>query len=205
MRYYCMSCGSSIAPGARFCPGCGTIAVDRQQTRIAANEIVSSPPHAASMFQGRNPESNEVERIVFKTAPTLLFVKAGYVVAALGSIALIVVFALMNAPPLVSIVLALALLLVPASYHLKRNAIRYTLTDSKIEIQRGLLARSTRNIPLRNIQDVTVSSSIAQRLLGIGSLVIDNATEGDGKTILSNLRQPRHHADLLLRELRRWR
>jgi hypothetical protein len=38
--------------------------------------------------------------------------------------------------------------------------IRYTLTDSKIEIDYGLIARTTRNIPLAKIQDVTVSASI---------------------------------------------
>ena len=30
-----------------------------------------------------------------------------------------------------------ALLLIPAFYHIKRNTIRYTLTDSKIEIDRA--------------------------------------------------------------------
>jgi uncharacterized membrane protein YdbT with pleckstrin-like domain len=101
--------------------------------------------------------------------------------------------------------LALALLLIPAFYHIKRNTVRYTLTDSKIEIDQGLIARTTRNIPLRNIQDVTVSSSIPQRMLGFGNLIIDNASETGGTTILRNINDPRHYADLLLRELRRWR
>ena len=46
--------------------------------------------------------------------------------------------------------------------------LRYTLTDSKIEIDYGLIARTTRNIPLAKIQDVTVSASILQRILGFG-------------------------------------
>ena len=55
--------------------------------------------------------------------------------------------------------------------------VRYTLTDSKVEIDTGLIARTTRNIPLTKIQDVTVSASIPQRLLGFGDLLIDNASE----------------------------
>ena len=101
--------------------------------------------------------------------------------------------------------IALALLLVPAYKHLKRNTVRYTLTDSKIEIDQGLVSQTTRNIPLRNIQDVTVSSTVLQRLLRFGNLVIDNASETGGTTVLRNIPDPRRHADLLLRELRRWR
>jgi len=66
------------------------------------------------------------------------------------------------------------------------------------------VARTTRNIPLSKIQDVTVSASIGQRLLGFGDIVVDNASELGGTTVLKNINNPRHYADLLLRELRRW-
>jgi uncharacterized membrane protein YdbT with pleckstrin-like domain len=107
-------------------------------------------------------------------------------------------------PLYVSLPVALALLLIPAYYHLKRNMLRYTLTDSKIEIDYGLIARTTRNIPLAKIQDVTVSASILQRLLGFGDVVVDNASEVGGTTILHNINNPRQYADLILRALRRW-
>lgn len=153
----------------------------------------------------RVAESNEVERTIFTTRPTLLFVKLGYAAAMLGAILLVILLSsLMSAPWWVSVPLALALLLIPAFYHVKRNTVRYTLTDSKIEIDQGFIARTTRNIPLRNIQDVTVSASIPQRLMGFGNLIIDNASETGGTTVLRNINDPRHYADLLLRELRRW-
>ena len=82
--------------------------------------------------------------------------------------------------------------------------IRYTVTDSKIEIDTGLVARTTRNIPLSKVQDVTVSASIPQRILGFGDIIVDNASELGGTTVLHNISNPRHYADLLLRELRRW-
>jgi membrane protein YdbS with pleckstrin-like domain len=209
MKFYCQTCGSSIAPGARFCSGCGSIAVDPETTRMAAVNAAAPPASA----QDRNTlpsrtgsmEPNEIERAVFTINPTRLFVKTGYAAAAICSIMLIVLLALVNAPPLASVLFGLSLLLVPAFYHFRLNTIRYTLTDSKVEISEGLFAKTTRNIPLRNIQDVTVSASIAQRLLGVGNILIDNASEAGGKTILRNIRNPRRHADLLLRELRRWR
>ncbi|MGI8656433.1 MAG: PH domain-containing protein [Pyrinomonadaceae bacterium] len=207
MTFYCQTCGSSIAPGARFCSGCGSIAVDPETTRMAAVNVAAPTNSVRDTLpsQTRNAESNEVERAVFTISPTRLFVKTGYAAAAMCSIMLIVLLALVNAPPLASVLFGLSLLLVPAFYHFRLNTIRYTLTDSKIEISEGLFAKTTRNIPLRNIQDVTVSASIAQRLLGVGNILIDNASEAGGKTILRNIRNPRRHADLLLRELRRWR
>ena len=140
--------------------------------------------------------------------PTLLFIKIGYALAALGAVLLVALLAWqkwVGVPVYVSIPLALALLLIPAYKHVMRNTIRYTLTDSKIEMDRGLVSRTTRNIPLRNIQDVTVNSTIPQRLLRFGDLVIDNASESGGTTVLKNIPDPRRHADLLLRELRRWK
>ncbi len=67
-----------------------------------------------------------------------------------------------------------------------------------------MIARTTRNILLTKIQDVTVTASIPQRLLGFGDVVIDNASEVGGTTVLHNINNPRHYADLILRELRRW-
>jgi uncharacterized membrane protein YdbT with pleckstrin-like domain len=109
-----------------------------------------------------------------------------------------------SAPWWIALPIALAVLLIPAFYHVKRNMVQYTLTNHKLEIDEGFIARTTRNLPLRNIQDVTVSSTIFQRLLGYGNVVIDNASELGGPTILHNVHNPRQYADLLLRELRRF-
>lgn len=155
-----------------------------------------------------HPEDDDVESVIFTVRPTLLFVKIGYVAAIIGAVLLTILLQfiplLKDIPVYISIPIALGLLLIPAYYHLKRNMIRYTLTDSKIEIDYGLIARTTRNIPLTKIQDVTVSASIPQRLLGFGDVVVDNASELGGTTILHNINNPRQHADLLLRQLRRW-
>lgn len=199
---HCINCGTQIPPGQRFCGGCGAPAIDPEATRVARPAQNPEPATPA-----RREASTDVERTIFTTRPTMMFIKIGYVAAALGGVLLAALFALIpwiSIPWWIWLPLALGLLLIPAYYHVKRNMIRYTLTDSKIEIDEGLIARKTRNIPLRNIQDVTVAANIPQRLLGYGNLVVDNASEYGGTTILRNIHDPRHHADLLLRELRRW-
>jgi membrane protein YdbS with pleckstrin-like domain len=192
---HCSNCGAYIAPGVRFCSGCGSPANDPDATRIA--RMQGGVPERAG-------ESEDLEQTVFTVRPTLIFIKLGYALAVIGAIGLVFLLALIPVPAYISIPLALALLLIPAFYHLRRNMVRYTLTDSKVEIDTGLIARTTRNIPLSKIQDVTVSASIPQRILGFGDVIIDNASELGGTTVLHNISNPRHYADLLLRQLRRW-
>lgn len=149
----------------------------------------------------------DAESVIFTVRPTLLFIKVGYVAAIVLAIIVTILLAMIKVieiPWYVSLPIAMGLLLIPAYYHLKRNMIRYTVTNSKIEIDYGLIARTTRNIPLSKIQDVTVSASISQRILGFGDIVVDNASEIGGTTTLHNINNPRYYADLLLRRLPRW-
>ncbi|MCA1631652.1 MAG: PH domain-containing protein [Acidobacteria bacterium] len=147
----------------------------------------------------------DAERVIFSVRPTMLFVGLGYALAALAAVGLTVLLATYNLLPVhYSVLVSLLFLLIPAYYHLRRNSIKYTLTDSKVEIDQGLVARRTRNIPLRNIQDVTVAATIPQRILGFGDLIIDNASELGGTTLMHNIPSPRQRAEELLRELRRW-
>ena len=189
----CSGCGAYVTPSVRFCSNCGA-PTDNEATKIAR-------------LQARALEFNsdtDLEHTVFTVRPTMIFIKAGYAAAVVGGVALVFLLASIGVPASISIPLALALLLIPAFYHVRRNMVRYTVTDSKLQIDTGLIARTTRNIPLSKVQDVTVSASIPQRLLGFGDIIVDNASEFGGSTVMHNISSPRHYADLLLRELRRW-
>jgi membrane protein YdbS with pleckstrin-like domain len=190
----CSRCGAYVTPSVRFCSNCGAPA-DGETTQVARRAVTGVQPTGM----------DDMERTIFAVKPTLLFIKAGYALAVLAAITLVVLLAWIGVPAYVSIPLALAVLLIPAYYHIRRNMVRYTVTDAKLEIDTGLIARTTRNIPLSKIQDVTVQASIPQRVMGFGDIIVDNASEIGGSTVLHNINNPRHYADLLLRELRRWR
>lgn len=224
---YCMNCGADVPANVRFCASCGAPA-DTEATRVASprassetrartsfdNEMtaVKEPPQPVirnePQIRTRPPhDADETERIIFSVRPTFLFIGIGYVLAAAAAVGLSILLAMFAGQYIsasIAVLVTLPLLLIPAFKHLRRNTIKYTLTDSKIEIDQGLIARKTRNIPLRNIQDVTVSTTIPQRIFGFGDLIIENANEVGGQTLLDNIPQPRRHAELLLRELRRW-
>ena len=190
---FCIKCGADNKDSAAFCRKCGA-AIEEEETRVAVR-------------QTENGElKTENEREVFSITPTLMFVKMGYVaaaVAALFFVALASAFAAAVVPIWLAIVIGLGLFLVPAFYHIKQMLVRYTLTESTLEIDEGFISRTTRRVPLRRIQDVTVSATVPQRLLGIGSVSIDNASEDLGKITLKNINSPREYADKLLAEMRR--
>lgn len=184
---YCNKCGAQNSDDAVFCNKCG----DRFDTE---QETVVAPRGNAS------PVKSEP---IFSISPTLMFVRGGYVLTVVFSFLLVGLFAIIGISWPIAVGIGLVLLLVPAYYHLKQRMVRYTLTDTTVEIDKGMVSRSTQNVPLRRVQDVTVSSTFAQRLLGFGDIVIDNASETGGKVILDNIDSPRKYADLLLEQMRR--
>src|ERR1051325_10326169 len=185
----CPDCGAQLNPNSRFCDQCGASAHDAEETRIARPSAGLPTRHV----------DDDIESVIFTARPTMLFIKMGYAAAVIGAIGITILLAMVGArgfleiPWYISLPISLSLLLIPAYYHLKRNMVRYTLTDSKIEIDYGLIARTTRNIPLTKIQDVTVSASIPQRILGFGDVVVDNASELGGTTVLHNINDPRQY------------
>jgi len=223
----CTNCGERLTPSARFCPGCGAPA-DTELTRLSSGQArpafeeetrvapqskpwATEAPRPVRPLQPearperRRDDESDPERVIFKVRPTLLFIKIGYVLAALASVLVFGLLAWFQVPALLAVPLALLPLLVPAYKHVRRNTVTYTLTDSKINIEQGFFSRTTRHIPLRNIQDVTITATLWQRLLRFGDVVVDNAGAVGGTTVLDNIPDPRRHADLILRELRRWR
>lgn len=184
---FCSKCGRENADDAVYCQKCGTRFSGEEETRIAKKGI----------------EEGGDEQKIFSISPTLKFVMAGYILAALGAVflvALLAAFSLLSI--LYSIPLGLALLLIPAYFHFKQKMTRYTLTDAKIELDEGFIFQNSRNVPLRSIQDVSISSTITQRMLGFGNLVIDNASDDNTKIILRNIDSPKKYADAVLKQMR---
>ena len=194
MRMYCNRCGTLNPENAVYCKKCGAQVEPEEETRIASKQRGSEP------FSSR---TNDDPRWIFSIAPTLKFVYAGYFLAVLVAFILVVLLTVFvpGFAPVIGVVLGVLVILVPAYYHLRQRLVRYSLSDSTIEIDRGLVSRTTQNIPLRRVQDVTVSATLFQRVLGYGDITIDNASEDGGKVVLDNVDSPRRYADLILRRM----
>ncbi|MBA2333518.1 MAG: PH domain-containing protein [Blastocatellia bacterium] len=189
---FCIKCGTNNLVEAIYCQKCGNLLESEEETRVARREKNS-------------PFSDDREQQIFSVSPTLLFVKLGYVLAIVGAFFVVAFFSILF--PAVawwfSVPLGILLLLIPAFYHFRQKLLRYTLTDTTIEIDKGIVSRTTQNVPLRRVQDVTVSSTIMQRMFNFGDVLIDNASEDGGKIVLKNIDSPRKYADILLKQMRR--
>jgi len=152
------------------------------------------------------------EQVIFSIRPAFLFVGAKYALAAVLWIAAAALVAAATswmewpiwAGAIGVLVVGLLLFLKPLLAHIDRQRHLFTLTDHKFEIQYGLLTTTTRNIPLSKIQDVTVTASLVDRMLGLGNIVVENASETGGQVIISGVAEPKRYADMLLNQLRRW-
>ena len=201
---YCSRCGTENPDDAFYCKKCGNaFQSTEEETRVAERvrpEIDTPRPTVPPKIE----HFDETSPRIFVINPTMKFVALGYLGAVIGAFALVVILTALvpGFVPLIGVALGLLLLLVPVYFHLQAKLVRYSLTDTTIEIDRGLVSRTTQHIPLRRVQDVTVTASIWQRMLGYGDITIDNASEEGGKVVLDNIDMPKKYADMILRQMR---
>lgn len=196
----CPGCGAPVPDVSRFCNMCGATVASPVAVAVQPQQYVGAPAAAAL-----------AEQRIWELRPAFLFVGFRYVVAAIvwlaGTAAIAALASNFQWPLTIgaSIVAALGVLLFlfPIVAHIKRQRVLYTLTTHKLEIREGLLSTTVRNIPLAKVQDVTVTRSLLERLLGVGSITIDNASETAGSVTIAAVREPQTYADLLLAELRK--
>lgn len=93
--------------------------------------------------------------------------------------------------------LPLVVLIVPLKMHLKRSLMTLRLEDHHLTIQKGLFSRSRRTVDMGKIQDVTVKQTLAQRMIGVGDLILEDSGQ-TGAMGFQNLDRPRAIADLII-------
>jgi uncharacterized membrane protein YdbT with pleckstrin-like domain len=63
------------------------------------------------------------------------------------------------------------------------------LTSQRLITRKGLIAKSTMEIPLDRINNISCSQSVGERVTGSGDLVIESGGE-DGRAVFSNMSKP---------------
>ncbi|HUK90354.1 MAG TPA: PH domain-containing protein [Blastocatellia bacterium] len=225
---FCSKCGQALPAGSRFCNRCGAVmpgageAVAGQPSPSpssqawgdrASDSARGGPPapSGGGLYRDESygPPEGE-DQVVFTVRPTMMFVWVWYIIAALIVIGSAAIVGILNSHKTVETNVAVIVILAVAAIafsapiykHIVRRREVFTLTNHKLEMRYGLISRTVRNIPLRNIQDVTVVARAVQRLLGIGNIIIDSASES-GKIWLSQVPHPERYANMILAEMRR--
>lgn len=93
--------------------------------------------------------------------------------------------------------LALLLFLIPIRKHLRTRVVSLTVDTDHLTLESGILSRARRTVDLSKVQDVTVTQSITERMLGMGHLVVESAGERSS-IAMEGIDNPRAVADLIL-------
>lgn len=219
---FCYQCGGEVPHASRFCNHCGARVATRAGDVLDPVDETAwpAPPAPRHLEHPHSPRRShyaaldqpvsrvEDEATIFVLRPTMIYVVVWYLLAALIAIAAAALMGLLSRVvtgwPAFFVILGIALVAfaIPIYKHILRRREVYTLTTHKLEMRYGLLAKTVRNIPLNKIQDVTVTASAWERMVALGDIVIDSASE-TGKILLEDIHRPERYADMVLAELRR--
>jgi membrane protein YdbS with pleckstrin-like domain len=187
----CPKCGREAPAESAFCPGCGT-SLAAPDTAAAATKLGgprkgsgrNSPPAEEEIWSGSYSAKAMVGTFVAAGVLTLL----GLVVAIAGGPAGGTVFVI--AAMLVWGGLALL-------YLYRRMTVRYRLTTYRFFHETGLLSRVGNRVEVIDIDDVTVSQGVIERMFGVGTVRISSSDKTDPELTLPGIDDARRVADLI--------
>jgi uncharacterized membrane protein YdbT with pleckstrin-like domain len=131
--------------------------------------------------------------------PTMKFIKAGAVLAAIFFLGLETLYLALwkDRMPAWVMVFPPLILLWPALRALRRQYTKVVITGDHLRYEVGATSKSTRNIQLSKVQDVRVDQRVMQRMWNVGNLSIETAGESSRLTI-ANVDHPQGLADEIM-------
>ncbi len=116
------------------------------------------------------------EQVIYEGRPSWRSI-LGFYLAGLLIVAIAAVAAHFAAGTGVAIAAAVVVfLLVLAIGWLKRISTRYAITDRRLRIQRGIVARNVEEARIERVQNVNVRQSVFERILQVGTIDFDTAS-----------------------------
>jgi uncharacterized membrane protein YdbT with pleckstrin-like domain len=73
---------------------------------------------------------------------------------------------------------------------IKRVATVYTITDRRLNIKRGIVARKVQETRLQRVQNVNFSQGVYERIMQIGDVDFDTAGTDDSNFVFAGVAQP---------------
>lgn len=118
------------------------------------------------------------EKVIFKVSPSPLpvLIRGGLLLILLALLAMLfrrdVLMLLVIVVPLAIFIISLVTVRL-----IQRSFAVYTLTSSQLIVQKGVLNKQKKTIPVHKIQDVSYRQPILDRIFGLGDVVVESAGE----------------------------
>lgn len=137
------------------------------------------------------------EEIIFEGHPSWRATLAFYIKGEFAAIAIGAAFAGLTALlggrakifEAIVITVAVALLVLAIGF-VKRYATTYTVTNRRLNIRRGIIARKVQETRLERVQNVNYSQSVFQRMLQVGDVDFDTAAGDDYNFTFAGVSEP---------------
>jgi len=129
------------------------------------------------------------ERIVIETRPHWVALALPALWTVLALVAIILVPWEDTPGVVVKAVIFLAWILLSVLPFLQWRFTYFVLTSDRLITRKGIIAKSSKEIPLERINDVAFNQSVLERMVGSGDLFIESAGER-GQTRISSVRHP---------------
>ena len=227
MSMFCQHCGNSLTPESLFCNRCGSKAPNKGVAGPRGSARPAAPPRPARRapvipydpdqesseeyeeYKDDHPERRDddyrgniadQDQVIFSITPAFFEVLPSYLVAIALSLIVTAGVAYARGSLVIALIAAAVFFIRPIIRHMRLKRTVYTLTGAKLEIRTGIFSKDTKNIPLRHIDNVEVSETLKERLIGVGDVLIDSAAL-DTKMVMNNVKNPRKYADMIMEQL----
>ena len=189
----CAKCGVEAPEASLFCPNCGA--------QLTAGEPVRSPVVAKMRASGTENGDSNAEQIVWTGTYSPKAMIGWIVGAALLSILVVIAMAVFGAGRSAWVFAVLALLLVWAALGLvtlyQRMSVRYELSTFRLFHERGLLTRTRDRIEVIDIDDVTLSQGLVERMMNVGTILVQSSDANTKLLTMSGIENARSVTDLI--------
>lgn len=92
----------------------------------------------------------------------------------------------------VFVILLVALGLTVAIGFIRRMATVYTITNRRLNIKRGIIARDIQETRLERVQNVSYSQTAFQRMLNVGDVDFDTASDTENTFVFAGVNDPQY-------------
>ena len=85
---------------------------------------------------------------------------------------------------------------------IETHAIRWVLTTERLQVVRGILSRSTEEVELTRVRDVSYEQGLTQRALGIGTITVVGTDASSPTVVLHDVEEPESVKELIRQAVR---
>lgn len=187
----CPQCGRESPRESAFCPGCGS-RLDGSIASGAAKLSAKSPPVAPS-------DGTSDEQELWSGSYSAKAMVGTFVGAAILTFLGVFVATLAGPPGWVIFLIAAALVWagLVLLYLYRRYTVHYRLTTYRFFHEIGLLSRVGNRVEVIDIDDVTVSQGLVERMFGVGTIHISSSDRTHPELVLPGIDDARQVADLV--------